>query len=95
MFNMLEESEKFDYKTIDKPSEGIYKDKGSKFIAKAYPVESEEEIKSILTKVKKEYHDARHHCYAYRIGVNDQKFRINDDGEPHGTAGRPIYGRII
>lgn len=92
---MLKELEKFDYKTIDKPAEGIFKDKGSKFIARAYPVGSEEKIKSILSKVKKEYHDARHHCYAYRIGVDDEKFRINDDGEPSGTAGRPIYRKII
>ena len=83
------------YKSIKKPSEGFFKDKGSKFIARAFHVNSEEEIKDILSRIKKEYHDARHHCYAYRLGVNEEKYRYNDDGEPSSTAGRPIFGQIL
>ncbi|MFW5793214.1 MAG: IMPACT family protein [Bacteroidota bacterium] len=82
-------------KTLEKQSEGIYKDKGSKFIGVAMPVESEEEIKEQLVKIKKQYHDARHHCYAYALGINNEIYRINDDGEPSGTAGKPIYGQIL
>jgi uncharacterized YigZ family protein len=83
------------YKTISEESRGSYKEKGSKFLAFAFPVISEDEIKERLSELRKEYHDARHHCYAYRIGYEDPKFRINDDGEPSGTAGRPIYGQIL
>jgi uncharacterized YigZ family protein len=82
------------YKTIRQPSEGLFKDKGSRFIAKAYPVESVEEVKGILASLRKEYHDARHHCYAYRIGPGDAVYRANDDGEPANTAGKPILGQI-
>lgn len=74
--------------SISSPSEGLFKDNGSRFIAFAYPVETEEEIKGIMDSLKKEYHDARHHCYAYRLGLDGTKFRANDDGEPSGSAGR-------
>lgn len=82
------------YKSIDFPSDGLFKDQGSRFIAKAWPVESEEEVKAILDATRKEYHDARHHCYAYRLGYLGDRFRANDDGEPSGSAGRPILGQI-
>ena len=78
------------YKSIAGPSEGLFKDQGSRFIALAYPVESEEEVKALLEKARKEYHDARHHCVAYRIGHEGAVWRASDDGEPQGTAGQPI-----
>lgn len=83
------------YKTIEKSSEGIFKDKGSKFIALAFPVKSEAEIKEILADLRKKYYDARHHCYAYQLGFDKSAYRVNDDGEPSGTAGKPIYGQIL
>lgn len=83
------------YKSISALSTGIFKDNGSKFLAFAYPVTSEEEIKPIIQQLKKEYFDARHHCYAYRLGHTGSVWRINDDGEPSSTAGRPIYGQIL
>ena len=83
-----------EYRTISKPSEGLFKDRGSKFIALAYPVYSEIEIKTILEKLRNEYHDARHHCYAYMLGPDKKVFRTNDDGEPSSTAGKPILGQI-
>lgn len=82
------------YKTIDGPAQGLYKEKGSKFLAFAWPVQSEEEIKKHLTDLKTEYYDARHHCYAWQIGMDGTNHRFNDDGEPSGTAGKPIYGQI-
>ncbi len=82
------------YKTIIEPSTGFYKDKGSKFIAETIPVDSEEKVKESLEKIKAKYHDARHHCYAYRLGFDKSVYRINDDGEPSGTAGKPIFGQI-
>ena len=82
------------YKSIPAKAEGLFKDKGSRFISFAYPVETEEEIKDILTGIRKEYHDARHHCYAYRLGHLGDRFRANDDGEPSSSAGRPILGQI-
>ena len=82
------------YKSIKAPSEGLFKDNGSRFIAGAYPVETEEEIRSILEGLRRQYHDARHHCYAYRLGYQGLTFRANDDGEPSGSAGRPILGQI-
>ena len=82
------------YKSIAGLSEGLFKDNGSRFIAKAFPVESEAEVKEIVAAIKKEYHDARHHCYAYRIGLDGSAWRANDDGEPSGSAGRPILGQI-
>lgn len=82
------------YKTIEKPAEGIYKEKGSKFIARAIHVETEEECKNVLSELKKEFHNARHHCYAWRIDPENEQFRSNDDGEPSGTAGKPILNQI-
>ncbi len=82
------------YTSIASASDGLFKDNGSRFIAKACPVETEEEVKAILEGLRKEYHDARHHCYAYRLGLNGDKWRANDDGEPSGSAGRPILGQI-
>lgn len=82
------------YKSIAGLSEGLFKDNGSRFIAKAYPVESEAEVREIVAAIRKEYHDARHHCYAYRIGLDGATWRANDDGEPSGSAGRPILGQI-
>ncbi|MGX8708338.1 MAG: IMPACT family protein, partial [Bacteroidales bacterium] len=83
------------YKSISAPSKGIYKELGSKFLAFAYPVETEEEIKQILASLRKEYFDARHHCYAWRLGLSGEPFRMNDDGEPSSTAGRPIHGQLL
>lgn len=83
------------YKSISAPATGLFKDKGSRFIAHSFPVENETEIKEIIESLKKEYHDARHHCYAYRLGRLGDKFRANDDGEPSSSAGRPILGQII
>ena len=79
---------------VPAPAEGLFKDNGSRFISFAYPVETEEEVKDIVADLKKKYHDARHHCYAYRLGYLGDKFRANDDGEPSGSAGRPILGQI-
>ena len=86
--------EKDTFKSIASPSRGLFKDNGSRFIALAYPVTTEEEIKSIITSVRKEYHDARHHCYAYRLGYRRDISRANDDGEPSSSAGKPILGQI-
>lgn len=83
------------YKTIHEESKGLYKDRGSKFLSFAFPVDSEEQIKDILQSLRKEFHDARHHCYAYRMGIETIQYRVNDDGEPSGTAGKPIYGQIM
>ena len=83
------------FKSIATLSTGLFKDNGSKFLAFAYPVSSEEQIKPIIQQLKKEYFDARHHCYAYRIGHTGAIWRMNDDGEPSSTAGRPIYGQIL
>ena len=82
------------YLTISSVSEALYKDKGSKFYAFAYPVQTVEQIKEILAEKRKEYYDARHVCYAYMLGYKRDVFRANDDGEPSGTAGRPILGQI-
>ena len=82
------------YKTIKTLSQGVFKDKGSKFISFAYPVSEQEAVKPIIDDIKKKYHDARHHCYAYMIGYERKNWRINDDGEPSGTAGKPILGQI-
>ena len=82
------------YKSIAAESRGLFKDNGSRFIAHAYPVETEDEIKEIVAALKKEYYDARHHVYAYRLGYLGDKFRANDDGEPSGSSGRPVLGQI-
>ena len=92
--DMAEENIKDTYSSIAAPSRGLFKDNGSRFIAFAYPVETEAQIKEIVASLKKEYHDARHHCYAYRLGYKADVFRANDDGEPSGSAGRPILGQI-
>ena len=82
------------YRSIEAASEGLFKDNGSRFIALAYPVETEDQVRDIVAGLRKEYHDARHHCYAYRLGHLGDRFRANDDGEPSGSAGRPILGQI-
>ena len=82
------------YKSIAAESKGLFKDNGSRFIAHAYPVETEEEVKEIVAALKKEYYDARHHVYAYRLGYKGDRFRANDDGEPSGSSGRPVLGQI-
>lgn len=83
------------YKTIGNPAEGIFRDKGSKFIAYAYPIESDLEIKTYLLSLKSLHPKARHYCYAYRLGLDQQNHRVNDDGEPAGTAGRPILNCLL
>lgn len=82
------------FHTISEPSEGLFKDKGSKFLSFAIPIENNQEIKALLEKYRKEYYDARHVCYAYMIGAERNEYRSNDDGEPSGTAGKPILGQI-
>jgi uncharacterized YigZ family protein len=84
----------FSYRTITTATSGIYKEKGSKFIALALPVESEDDIKQKLEGIRKEYFDARHHCYGYILGADAKKFRAFDDGEPNHSAGDPILGQI-
>lgn len=82
------------YKTIEKEAGGLFRDRGSRFIAIAVPVSNQEEIKARLEELKKEYHDARHHCYAWMLTPDRQAWRVSDDGEPSGTAGKPILGQI-
>ena len=83
------------YKTIAKPAEGSYSEKRSKFLAYAFPVQNEQEVKQRLAEIQKKHWDARHHCYAYILGPNKDAYRMNDNGEPSGTAGRPIYGQLL
>ncbi|MEG1762126.1 MAG: YigZ family protein [Bacteroidales bacterium] len=83
------------YKTIVGPVQGLYKEKGSKFLAFAFAVDTVEKAQAQITQIKKDYFDARHHCYAYVLGANKETYRYNDDSEPSGTAGRPIYGQIL
>ncbi|WP_276362116.1 YigZ family protein [Daejeonella sp. H1SJ63] len=83
------------YKTIKAPSEGVFKDKGSKFIAYIYPIKSETELKDIIASLKSLHPKARHHCWAMRLSPDRTVFRINDDGEPSGTAGRPILNTLL
>lgn len=82
------------YNTLAGITEGLYKEKGSKFLAFAIPVESVDDIKNQLDHYRKKFHDARHHCYAWQLGEEPFEFRYNDDGEPSNTAGKPIYGQI-
>lgn len=82
------------FSTLSAPTTGEYKEKGSKFLAFTFPVENEDEVKEKLAALRKEYFDARHHCYAYIIGLEDQSHRANDDGEPNHSAGDPILGQI-
>ena len=90
----MRELEKDEYRTIKSESRGLYKEKGSKFIAVAVPVKNLDEVRETLESLRKEFHDARHHCYAYRLGPEPYEYRQNDDGEPSGSAGKPIYGQI-
>lgn len=83
------------YLTVSEISKGLYKEKGSKFISFARPVHSEDQVKPIISDYKKEHNSARHHCYAYKLGIEPALYRMNDDGEPSGTAGKPIYGQIL
>jgi uncharacterized YigZ family protein len=80
--------------TIEQSSQALYKEKGSKFLSFAFPVMTEADIKNALEEVRSQYHDARHHCYAWVLGMENQAFRANDDGEPSHTAGDPILGQI-
>ncbi|WP_109831398.1 IMPACT family protein [Reichenbachiella versicolor] len=83
------------YNTIQEPTEGLYKEKGSKFLSFAYPVESVDQVRGIVNELKKEHYEARHHCFAHIIDhAEQQKVRANDDGEPGHTAGDPILGQI-
>lgn len=84
----------FSYLTVQNLTSGLYKEKGSKFISYVYPIESEEEVKSRLEALRKKHYDARHHCYAWILGADKQKFRASDDGEPNHSAGDPILGQI-
>ncbi len=84
-----------EYRTVRGEATGLYKDKGSRFLAFAYNVESVEEAKEKVREKEREYHDARHHCYAWRIGEGEGETKVGDDGEPSGTAGRPILGQIM
>lgn len=84
------------YNTITSIGEGLYKEKGSKFLGFCFPLETESEVKEVLARFHKEYHNARHVCYAYKLGYDENSpYRINDDGEPSGTAGKPIFGQIL
>lgn len=82
------------YQTVRKPAEAIFRDRGSKFIAFAYPVKTEEEIRQALQDLQNLHPSATHHCYAWRLGPDKQAWRVNDDGEPSGSAGKPIYSQI-
>ena len=83
------------YRTIDAPAEAQFKERSSKFFAYAYPVSSPEEAMELVEGLRKRYYDATHHCYAYRLGADGGVYRANDDGEPSGTAGRPILGQML
>jgi len=83
------------YKTIDAPVEGIFRDRGSKFLAFAYPIQSENQIKEIVARLKTEHPKARHHCWAMRLTIDRSVFKLNDDGEPSGTAGRPMLNTLL
>lgn len=83
------------YKTIAAPAEAIFRDRGSKFLAFAYPIQSESQIKEIVAKLKTEHPKANHHCWAMRLTIDRSVFKLNDDGEPSGTAGRPILNTLL
>ena len=83
------------YQTIASPSEGEYKEKGSKFLAYAYPMDAESDLDGFMASLRDIHPKARHYCYAYKLGLDGTRFRANDDGEPSGTAGKPIYGQIL
>jgi uncharacterized YigZ family protein len=82
------------YYSIKSSSQGVYKEKGSRFLAFAFPISDQEQVRIILEKIRKEHHEARHHCYAYMTGPERVNWRVNDDGEPSGTGGKPILGQI-
>lgn len=82
------------YRTIARPAEGLFRDKGSKFLAFAYPIRTDTEAKGYLDALRKEHPKANHHCYAYRLGLDKNAYRASDDGEPNGTAGRPILNTL-
>ena len=83
------------YRTIESPAESAVRERSSKFLAFAYPVREEAQIREILNALRKKYYDATHHCYAWRLGPRGETFRANDDGEPSGTAGKPILGHSL
>jgi uncharacterized YigZ family protein len=83
------------YQTIEKPTASIFRDRGSKFLGFAYPISSENDIKGIVVKLKAEHPKANHHCWAMRLGTDRSVYRVNDDGEPSGTAGRPILNILL
>lgn len=86
----------FTYRTLSTFSESLYKEKGSKFFGYAFSVANEEEVKERLAEIRSKHHDARHHCYAYRLGIGgEERYRANDDGEPSNSAGKPIYGQLL
>ena len=87
--------EKDEYKTVKAASEGLYKEKGSRFFSYLYPVKDEQSISNKIQELKGMHPKSRHVCYSYLLGVEGSQFRINDDGEPSGTAGRPIYNELI
>ena len=84
-----------EYYTIGKPSEGIYKERGSTFMSFAYPVSDSEAVKALIKQIKKEHYESNHHCYAFRLGVDGKIFRSSDDREPAGSAGKPILGQLL
>lgn len=92
---MKDVTEKDTYSSIKLAATGLYKESGSKFISLAFPVSNTEEIHAIIKDIKKEHFNARHHCYAYRLGIDGAEWRAVDDGEPSSTAGKPILGQII
>lgn len=94
VFYLHQMTEAVFYKTIDQPSVAEFKDRGSKFIAHAFPINTIEDFKLQLQQLKKDHPKAVHHCFAYRIGTDGNVFRVTDDGEPAGTAGKPILGQI-
>lgn len=83
------------YLTIAAPAEAASRERSSKFLAFAYPVQDEERIRELLDALRKKYYDATHHCYAWRLGPGGASWRANDDGEPSGTAGKPILGQLL
>ncbi len=89
-FDMISDS----FNTIEKESQGYFKDKGSKFYSYAFPLQNEEKVKEIIVRLKKKHHGAKHFCYAWRLGTENIRYRANDDGEPSFTAGKPILGQL-
>src|SRR5688500_18576748 len=82
------------YNTIEKASQTEFKDRGSRFLAYAFPIQSVEDFKKGLKTLKEEHPKAAHHCFAYRLGTDGNNFRASDDGEPAGSAGKPILGQL-